>query len=146
MTLSRSRRLACSLAVLLGLVQPLLTSNGLVGAFALVHSHGHAVSFLAEDGHVDLVLSHGTGDDSGDQHAAEAHLHSALVSEGAHVVHLTSSDVTRDSTRRGVETDAQAAGFMLPTDWSVPPVRMPTSSRELLPQTSHLLQTVVLRI
>jgi hypothetical protein len=127
-------------------VQPLRTSNALVGAFALVHSHGHAVSFLVEDGHVDLVLSHRMGDVSDDQHAAEAHLHSALVSEGAHIVHLTSADVTRDSARRAGEVDAQAAGFTLLAHWSVPPVRVPTSSREPLPQTSHLLQTVVLRI
>lgn len=145
MKASRSRRLAGSLAILWVLMQPLLSSNALVGVFSLLHAHGHEVSVRADSVHFDLVLSHATGEVSDGPHAAERHLHAAPVSQSAHVVHLMSSDVARDSVRRGT-VDARAAGFALPLLANPPPVVAPSRSLARLAYAPPSLQTVVLRI
>lgn len=146
MKTSRTRRLAGSLAVLWALMQPLSSSNALLGALSLVASHGHDVSILADSGHVDLVLSHTANGASDERHLAEQHLHSGAVSEGGHVVHLTSADVLRDSMRRGGQVDAQGASFMLPLHWSPLPVRTHEPQRERSEHRPPLFQMVVLRI
>jgi hypothetical protein len=139
------RKLACSLAILWGLM-PLLSPGFLVGVHALLASHGHEVSVLTDIGHVDLVFSHAEGRTSEGPHAAEQHLHSAPGPEGGHVVHLEGSEVTRDPTRRGGEVDTQIAGFTLPLPYDLVPVSALACRRERLASTAPLLQTIVLRI
>jgi hypothetical protein len=141
---SRSRRLAAALAVVCGLIQPLVGSNALVGLASLFHSHGHDVSLLADSGHLDLVLSHATGDSPDDPHAAERHFHTASSSHGDHVVHLTSSDAVRDSMRRAV-VDARTAILQLPFA-NRPPVVASAPWLERLAHAPPARQTVVLRI
>jgi len=127
-------------------MQPLLSSNALVGALALFASHGHEVSVLADSGHLDLVLSHATSEVSDGPHASERHLHAVPDSQGAHVVHLTSSDVARDSMRRGGAADARVASLAPPLLVNPPPVAAPARSLERLAYASVPLRTVVLRI
>ena len=146
MKASRSRRLVGFLAILWVLLQPLMSSNALVGVFSLVHAHGHEVSVLADSGHSDLVLSHAASKVPDGSHAAERHLHAAPASQGAHVVHLTSSDLVRDSMRRGGAADARAASLAPPLLVKPPPIAASARSLERLAYTSPRLQTVVLRI
>jgi hypothetical protein len=143
--LSRSRRLACSLALLCGLTQPLLSSHALAGALALVASHGHALSILADDGHFDLVLSHATSA-SDARHAAEQHVHAASASESTHVVHLGSGELARDSMRRGAQVDQPAAGAAQPIAWKPPCILAREPARDRLARARRPLQTIVLRI
>lgn len=145
MTVSRSRRLAGSLAILWALMQPLLSSNALVGVFSLLHSHGHEVSVLADSGHLDVVLSHATNEISEGVHMAEGHLHVAAVSEAAHVVHLTSTDVARDSLRRG-PIDARAASLALPLFANPPAVASEARSVDRLAHAPSPPRKIVLRI
>ena len=145
MTLSRSRRLACSLALLCALMQPLLSSHALAGAFALVASHGHALSILADDGHFDLVLSHATSA-SDARHAAEQHVHAASASESTHVVHLGSAEVARDSVRRGAQIDQPAASAAQPITWKPPCILVHEASPDRLARAPRPLQMIVLRI
>lgn len=139
------RRLAGSLAILWGTL-PLLSPGFLVGAHALLASHDHQVSVLADTGHVDLVLSHAESHASEGPHAVEQHLHSLPASDGAHVFHLTSSDVARDSTRRGGPAEAQTACLTLSRPYSPPPAALPACRRERLALATPLLETTVLRI
>ena len=146
MKASNARRLAGSLAILLAAMQPLLSTDALLGAHALFASHGHEVSVLADAGHVDLVLSHATSAISDGPHAAEQHLHSAPASGGAHVVHLTSSDLARDSTRRGGHSDTQAASVTLQLPHVRLPVSAPARRGERPASATPQVQTTVLRI
>jgi len=125
---------------------PLLSPSFLVGAHALLASHAHEISVLTDTGHVDLVFSHAESHASDALHAAEQHLHPTPASEGAHVVHLTGSDVARDSTRRGGQLDTQIAGLTLPLPYEPLPVSALACRRERLASTAPLLQTIVLRI
>lgn len=145
MTVSRSRRLAGSLAILWVLMQPLLSSNALVGVLSLFHSHGHDVSVLADSGHLDVVLSHATSEASEGEHVAERHLHAAAVSQAAHVVHLTSTDVARDSLRRGA-VDARAASLALPLPANPPAAGSAPRSVDRLAHAPSPPRKIVLRI
>jgi hypothetical protein len=142
---SRSHRLVGSIAVLCALLQPLLSSNALVGMFSLLHAHGHGVSLLADSDHLDLVLSHATSVASDVSHAAEGHVHAASVSQAAHVVHLAGSDVARDSTRRDA-VDARASSLALPLLANPSLGAAPARSLARLAYAPPPLQTVVLRI
>jgi hypothetical protein len=142
---SHARKLACSLAILWGLM-PLLSPTFLVTVHALLASHGHEVSVLADAGHIDLVWWHAASEPSDGLHAAERHLHSAPASEGGHVVHLTSSDVARDSMRRGSQADVQAASLTLPLPYEPLLVSAPACHRDRLAFAAPPLQTIVLRI
>lgn len=144
MNLSLARRLACSLALLCALLQPLPGSQALMGGLAVVASHGHALSFTADDGHVDLVLSHSTTT-SDARHASEQHVHSA-PGEGGHVVHLTGGDASRDSIRRGIQIDAPIESCSLPLGVGPPLHRQLSPASEPRAPTPALIRTVVLRI
>lgn len=145
MKASRARKLACSLAILWGLM-PLLSPSFLVGVHAFLAPHGHEVSVLADAGHIDLVWSHAESAVSDGLHAAERHLHSVPASEGGHVVHLTSSDVARDSMRRGSQADVQAAGLTLQLPYEPLLISAHACRRERLAAAAPLPQTIVLRI
>jgi hypothetical protein len=143
---SRSRRLTVLPALGLSLLQSSVSLPGLVVALALVASHDHAPTFLADQGHVDLVLTHAANGPSEDRHAAEQHLHSVVHAQDAHVLHLVSNDAAPDSMRRGSKMVAPIASFRpVVSEWpreirALPRAREGPGSRQLL------LQTVVLRI
>jgi hypothetical protein len=143
---SLPRRLACSLAVVCGLLQPLLGSGTLFGALALVASHGHALSVLADAGHVDLVLTHATLESEEEHHASEPHVHASVRTDDSHVVHLASTDAACDSMRRASHAPAPTACILPPL--SSQPRRAATLARraETPARASPLLETVVLRI
>jgi hypothetical protein len=125
---------------------PLLSPGFLVGVHAFLAPHGHEVSVLADAGHIDLVWSHAASAASDGLHAAERHLHSVPASEGGHVIHLTSSDVARDSMRRGGQSDVQAVSLTLPLPYERLLISAPASPRERLASVAPSLQKIVLRI
>jgi hypothetical protein len=139
---SRSKRLACTLALLLGAMQPLLSSPARAVAILASHGHGHEVSVVADAGHVDLVLSHVPKAHA--RHGAERHLHAVAASEGEHVLHLTGADPGRDSSRR--VADAPVVGFAWHDARSPEPRAHTASMRERVTLAPALVRSVVLRI
>ena len=141
MTGSRLRKPAWALAVLLGLMQPLVGSPARALAIVASHGHGHQVSVVADSGHLDLVLSHVA---NSEEHPLEHHLHALPDSDSTHVMHLTSTDAGRDCPRRTAET--AVASF----PWHV--MRSPESPAPAnaagapLTVAPILVRTVVLRI
>jgi hypothetical protein len=143
-----SHPLVRSFALGIASLQAFASLPGLVVVLALAasHGHGHAPTFFADDGHVDLVLSHATSEVADDRHAAEQHFHSVLQSSDAHVLHLISDDDALDTARRSNKLAAPSASFALPV-WRQPlPIRTSLGFREAPTPSPLLLQTVVLRI
>lgn len=139
----RSRRLVWSLALLLGLLQPLLASPARAIALLASHGHAHDVSVRADSGHVDLVLAHAASS-RGERHGAERHLHASPVSEETHVVHLASSDAGRESSRRTADAPAAALAWHAPR--SAEPAAPPAAAGARLALAPALARSVVLRI
>jgi hypothetical protein len=128
------------------LLQPLLASGTLFGSLALVASHEHALSVLADAGHVDLVLTHATRESEERHHASEPHVHASVRTDDSHVVHLSSTDAAFDSMRRASHVPAPTASILPPVSWQ--PRRAATLARrtETPARASPLLRTVVLLI
>jgi hypothetical protein len=126
------------------LLQPLLASGTLFGFLALAASHEHALSVLADAGHVDLVLTHATRESGERHHASEPH--ATVRTDDSHVVHLASTDAAFDSMRRASHVPAPTASILPPLSWQ--PRRAATLARrtETPARASPLLRTVVLRI
>jgi hypothetical protein len=143
---SRARRLAASLAIVCGLMQPLFGSNALVGLASLLHGHGHEVTLEADSGHLDLVLSHGASNASDGLHAAERHLHTGPAPHGDHLVHLMSKDAVRDAVRRDAVDARVAVSLPLPPFASRPPVVASSYRFERFAVAKPVPKTVVLRI
>lgn len=109
--------------------------------------HAHAISLVAEEGHVHLVFSHdGRGDP--DHGVAEHHGDPAATStsERDHVFHLANDDGANTTSRRAGATTATAAATALAVLPAPALVWVPRRSPEPRARSSDLLRTVVLRL
>jgi len=109
--------------------------------------HAHSISLFADEGHVDLVLSH---EELGGHHPGGAHHHGdprSATSERDHVFHLTTADDAANTMSRRA---GLAAGPALATAIAVlpAPTRLwaPRPSPDPRARSSDFLRTVVLRL
>jgi len=138
-------RLALSLALLLGLLQPLLSSPARALAILASHGHGHEVAVVPDSGHVDLVLSH-AGDREPEPHGAERHVHALPASERDHVLHLTGADEGRDSPRRSPDELASCLAHAVSRGPEPRPLATSLPTRLAPASDPALVRSVVLRI
>jgi hypothetical protein len=119
----------------------------LTSALILWHTtdHAHAVSLVAEEGHVDLVLSHeGRGDR--DRAPAEHHGERAASTSGSdHVFHLR-VDATRTAPRPAGVALAPALATAVAILPASAPQWIPIPSLDPRSRSSDSLRTVVLRL
>lgn len=142
----RKRKLGALLIWVCAAMQPAAASASLAGALTMLlhgYDHAHAIAVVADDGHVDLVLSH--------EHEADAshrapHSEDAFhpLSEGDHVLHMNDSD---DATARRIGLDPSPA---LEIPAAVPPAPDPVVVGRAAPHVriadNDSLGTVVLRL
>ncbi|NNL68182.1 MAG: hypothetical protein HKP30_18170 [Myxococcales bacterium] len=74
---------------------------GTLPLISLIHGHGHPVTLLAHEGHVDVVLHH-----ESDSPAPTAVLELERVHGGDHVLHVTGAEI---SAKHGQDRAAAAA-------------------------------------
>jgi hypothetical protein len=111
-----------------------------------IHRDGeaHAVTFVADDGHVDLVLSHGESGEHAHTGAPPHDDRHRSPTETNHVFHITADD--------GVNTTARRANFRPASTVAVAalpepaPIWVPRPSPEPRAHGADPLRTVVLRL
>ncbi len=143
----RLRKLSAFFALACAGAQPALGSPLLGGSIALAlhaNDHDHSASLRSDDGHIDLVLSHGNGDD---HDAARSDVGRALSPpERDHVFHITGDDGATAAPRRLAPGSLPTLGISI----ALPALRTPVSSLNPSPELCTLgvdhLRTVVLRL
>jgi len=142
------RKAVVSLVLVCAVLQTAPGPALLASALILGHGtdHDHAVSLVAEEGHVHLILSH---EERADRDRAPAGHHGEPTrssSRSDHVFHLRDADATSTAPRPAGVLQAPAvvtAVAILPTpaaQWAPLPSLDPRS------RSSDLLRTVVLRL
>jgi hypothetical protein len=106
--------------------------------------HAHAVALVADEGHIDLVLSHGETDDAAHEDAPLHDDRHASSTETNHVLHITADDGANTTPRRAdIRPAATVAIAALP---ATVPIRVPALSLEPRAHGADPLRTVVLRV
>ncbi len=141
------RKLAALFLLASAATQPAAGSVLLASALTLwLHgsSHAHAVSVVAEEGHLHLVLSHDEGAERDHGHAPS---HGGPWFAGDdHVFHVTGDDAEVATPRRAAPDPAPALAMAVALPSAPTPARPSRPSPEPRARSSDLLRTVVLRL
>jgi hypothetical protein len=119
-----------------------LVFAGTLPLVSLSHGHGHPVTLLAHEGHVDVVLHH-----ESDASAPGATLEAEPSHEGDHVLHIASVETSAKRWQEGLPAAAAP-----PRGWVLAAVRPEPAAgpRALAPETRSmgpdLLRSTVLRV
>jgi hypothetical protein len=136
-----------SVVVLVAALAQLVGTNELVlsGTLPLVsrsHGHGHPVTLLAHEGHVDVVLHH-----EGETPAPSASLDAEPVHGEDHVLHVTGAELSAKRWQKGPRAAVAATAHAHPA--AVPPAPIACAPR-FRPSDAlslhHGLRSTVLRI